>query len=203
MGGWGGAAATAAWASAGGGPAKARSQAMSDASQSAAADTAPMASSDAPAAATSILFKRLWSGLVTSVSTDSIGPTMAAAGSASKAPVATMTRPLLVIAGPTASGKSALALAVGREFAGTIINADSLQVYRELRLLTARPDAAAEAAVPHRLYGVLAAAGRRSARRWGVMAGAEIEAAQPAGPPPVPVRRTRPFLAARVHRLGP
>src|SRR5258706_8393874 len=109
---------------------------MSGASQSVAVDAAPMPSSDARAAATSALFKRPWSGLVMSVSTDSIGPTMARAGSASKAPVAPTTRPLVVIAGPTASGKSALALAVGREFGGTIVNADSLQVYRELRLLT-------------------------------------------------------------------
>ena len=60
----------------------------------------------------------------------------------------------LIVAGPTCSGKSALALALAREFDGIVINADSMQVYRELRVLTARPTAAEEAACPHRLYGV-------------------------------------------------
>ncbi|MDH5558466.1 MAG: tRNA (adenosine(37)-N6)-dimethylallyltransferase MiaA, partial [Alphaproteobacteria bacterium] len=48
-------------------------------------------------------------------------------------------RPVLIVAGPTASGKSGLALSLAREFDGVIINADSMQVYRELRVLTARP----------------------------------------------------------------
>ena len=74
--------------------------------------------------------------------------------------------PLIVIAGPTASGKSGLALELARRTGGTIINADSMQVYRELRILTARPEAAEEAAVPHRLYGVLPARERCSAARW-------------------------------------
>jgi len=60
-------------------------------------------------------------------------------------------QPVLIVAGPTASGKSALALAVAEAFDGVVINADSMQVYRELRILTARPDAAAEARAPHRL----------------------------------------------------
>ena len=50
--------------------------------------------------------------------------------------------PVLIVAGPTASGKSALALAIAETFDGTIINADSMQVYRDLRVLTARPDQA-------------------------------------------------------------
>ena len=59
--------------------------------------------------------------------------------------------PVLVIAGPTCSGKSALALELAVAFGGTVINADSMQVYRELRILTARPSAADEARAPHRL----------------------------------------------------
>jgi tRNA dimethylallyltransferase len=59
----------------------------------------------------------------------------------------------VLIAGPTASGKSALALAVAREFGGVIVNADSMQVYRDLRVLTARPSPDEEAQAPHRLYG--------------------------------------------------
>jgi hypothetical protein len=61
-------------------------------------------------------------------------------------------RPIL-IAGPTASGKSALAMAIAEQIGGTIVNADSMQVYRELRILTARPTPADEARVPHALYG--------------------------------------------------
>lgn len=59
----------------------------------------------------------------------------------------------LLIAGPTASGKSALAAAVASAAGGVVVNADSMQVYHGLRILTARPSAAEEAAVPHRLYG--------------------------------------------------
>ncbi len=59
----------------------------------------------------------------------------------------------VLIAGPTASGKSALALAVARRVGGAVVNADSMQVYRDLRILTARPSPDEEAAVPHRLYG--------------------------------------------------
>ena len=59
----------------------------------------------------------------------------------------------ILIAGPTASGKSGLALTLAEHLGGTVINADSMQVYRELRVLTARPTAEDEARAPHRLYG--------------------------------------------------
>jgi len=61
----------------------------------------------------------------------------------------------VVIAGPTASGKSALALHPAQEEDGVVINADSMQVYRDLPILTAQPDAAALRSAPHRLYGIL------------------------------------------------
>ena len=64
----------------------------------------------------------------------------------------------ILIAGPTASGKSALALALAEKLGGTIVNADSMQVYRELRVLTARPTPEEEARAPHRLYGHVDAA---------------------------------------------
>jgi tRNA dimethylallyltransferase len=64
----------------------------------------------------------------------------------------------LLIAGPTASGKSALALVLAERLGGTVINADSMQIYRELRVLTARPSPEDEARVPHALYGVRPAA---------------------------------------------
>jgi tRNA dimethylallyltransferase len=72
----------------------------------------------------------------------------------------------LLIAGPTASGKSALALAMARETGGVIVNADAMQVYADLRVLTARPSPAEEASAPHRLYGVVDAAEAFSAGKW-------------------------------------
>lgn len=72
----------------------------------------------------------------------------------------------LIVAGPTASGKSALALAIAERLGGTIINADSMQVYRELRIVTARPTPEEEARVPHLLYGVRPAAEAGSVAWW-------------------------------------
>ena len=72
----------------------------------------------------------------------------------------------ILIAGPTASGKSALALALAEKFGGTIVNADSMQVYRDLRVITARPTPAEEARVPHRLYGHVDAGENYSVGRW-------------------------------------
>ena len=72
----------------------------------------------------------------------------------------------ILIAGPTASGKSALALRLAEKLGGTIVNADSMQVYRDLRIITARPSPAEEARVPHRLYGHVDAAENYSVGRW-------------------------------------
>jgi tRNA dimethylallyltransferase len=72
----------------------------------------------------------------------------------------------VLIAGPTASGKSALALALAEARNGTIINTDSMQVYRDLRVLTARPTDEEEARAPHRLYGTVDAAVNFSAGAW-------------------------------------
>jgi tRNA dimethylallyltransferase len=72
----------------------------------------------------------------------------------------------VLIAGPTASGKSALALALAERLGGVIINADSMQVYRDLKIITARPRADEEARVPHRLYGHVDAAENYSVGRW-------------------------------------
>ena len=74
--------------------------------------------------------------------------------------------PALIVAGPTASGKSALALTLAQKLGGTIVNADSMQVYRELRVLTARPSPEDEAVVPHTLYGVRPAAEAGNAAWW-------------------------------------
>jgi len=72
----------------------------------------------------------------------------------------------VLIAGPTASGKSALALWLAQETGGIVINADSMQVYRDLRIITARPTLDEEARVPHRLYGHVDAAVNCSAGHW-------------------------------------
>src|ERR1700676_3584097 len=72
----------------------------------------------------------------------------------------------VLIAGPTASGKSALALALAEKLGGTIVNADSMQVYRDLRVITARPSPAEEARAPHLLYGHVNAAENYSVGRW-------------------------------------
>jgi tRNA dimethylallyltransferase len=80
-------------------------------------------------------------------------------------------RRALLIAGPTASGKSAAALALADQFGATIVNADSMQVYRDLRILTARPTPEEERIAPHRLFGAIDGAVNFSAGRWAVAAG--------------------------------
>jgi tRNA dimethylallyltransferase len=75
-------------------------------------------------------------------------------------------RAAILIAGPTASGKSALALELAQATGGVVINADSMQVYRDLRIITARPTPADEARTPHRLYGHVDAAVNFSAGHW-------------------------------------
>src|SRR5690348_294065 len=72
----------------------------------------------------------------------------------------------ILIAGPTASGKSALALALAEKLNGVVVNADSMQVYRDLRIITARPSEEDERRVPHRLYGHVDAAENYSTGRW-------------------------------------
>ena len=84
----------------------------------------------------------------------------------------------LLIAGPTASGKSALALELARTRDALIINADSMQVYRDLRVITARPTPAEEALVPHWLYGHVDAAVNFSAGAWVTDASAALAQAR-------------------------
>ncbi len=80
-------------------------------------------------------------------------------------------RRALLIAGPTASGKSAAALALARAFGATIVNADSMQVYADLRVLTARPTPDEEASAPHRLFGEIDGAINYSVGSWSRRAG--------------------------------
>ncbi len=111
--------------------------------------------------------------------------------------------PVVIVAGPTGSGKSALALALAEKFSGTVINADSMQVYRDLRILTARPSDEDEARAPHRLYGVLGAAEHCSAARWCGMAVDAVEEACAAGRLPILCGGTGLYLKALTEGLSP
>jgi tRNA dimethylallyltransferase len=110
---------------------------------------------------------------------------------------------LALIAGPTASGKSALALALAERAGGTIINADSAQVYRDLRIVSARPAAADEARAPHRLYGYRDGEDVCSAAEWAADARAEIEAAQAAGRLPILCGGTGLYLRTLIEGIAP
>jgi len=103
---------------------------------------------------------------------------------------------VVVIAGPTASGKSALGLAVARAFNGTIINADSQQCYEDLPLLTARPSATEMAEAPHRLFGELGPRDKDSAPAWAKRAAAAITETVTAGSLPILVGGSGLYLQA-------
>jgi tRNA dimethylallyltransferase len=109
---------------------------------------------------------------------------------------------VIIVAGPTASGKSALALELAENLNGTVINADAIQCYRDLQILTARPDQAAERRAPHRLYGFLDAAERGSAERWRALALEEIGNAIKAGFLPILVGGSGLYLRALTEGLA-
>lgn len=109
----------------------------------------------------------------------------------------------ILIAGPTASGKSALALRLARERNGVIINADSMQVYADLSLLTARPSVEDLRQAPHTMYGFVAATDAYSVGRWLVDAGLAINAARQQGQTPVIVGGTGLYFLALLEGLSP
>ena len=108
----------------------------------------------------------------------------------------------VLIAGPTASGKSALALTLAEALGGTIINADAMQVYRDLRVLTARPSPAEEARVPHLLYGHVDAAENYSVGRWCVDAGTALPAVERGGRLPILTGGTGLYFKALTRGLA-
>src|SRR3569623_2442081 len=108
-----------------------------------------------------------------------------------------------LIAGPTASGKSALALRLAEDANGVVINADSAQVYRDLRLVSARPDVAESARLPHRLYGTRDGALPCSAAEWAAAAKGEGEAAHAAGRLPVLVGGTGLYIRTLLDGIAP
>lgn len=114
-----------------------------------------------------------------------------------------MTKPILtLIGGPTASGKTAAALALARAKGGVIINADAMQVYRGLPLLTAQPSEMEKREIPHKLFEVLAPAERSSAGRWLALARAAIDAAVREGQAPIIVGGTGLYFAALLGGLA-
>ena len=113
------------------------------------------------------------------------------------------TGPVIVVAGPTASGKSALAVEIAEAFRGVVINADSMQIYADLRVLTARPSDEEERRVPHRLYGVLDGDEKCSAGRWRDLALAEITRAHAAGLLPVLCGGTGLYLQTLMRGIAP
>lgn len=108
---------------------------------------------------------------------------------------------VLIVCGPTASGKSGLALALAERFDGVLINADSMQVYRDLAVVTARPGEDDLSRAPHRLYGFLDASDKCSAGQWRDLALAEIGDAAAAGRLPIVVGGTGLYLKALMRGL--
>jgi tRNA dimethylallyltransferase len=108
----------------------------------------------------------------------------------------------LLVAGPTCSGKSALALGLAERLGGTVINADSMQVYRELRIVTARPTAEEEARAPHALYGIRPAAEPGNAAWWRGAALAAMEQARAEGRLPILCGGTGMYFAALVDGIA-
>jgi tRNA dimethylallyltransferase len=110
---------------------------------------------------------------------------------------------IVIVAGPTASGKSALALALAEALGGALINADSMQLYRDLAVLSARPGAEEMGRVPHRLYGVIDAAEACSAGRWRALTLSEIAVARAGGRLPILVGGTGLYLRALLEGMAP
>lgn len=111
--------------------------------------------------------------------------------------------PVFVFCGPTASGKSALALALAERIGGAVINADSMQVYRGLEILTAQPGVSARIRAPHLLYGILEPIDPCSAGRWREMALDAIGEAQGAGRFPILCGGTGLYLKALMEGIAP
>jgi tRNA dimethylallyltransferase len=108
----------------------------------------------------------------------------------------------ILIAGPTASGKSALAVNLARRLGGAVINADSMQVYRDLRIITARPSPDEEKAAPHRLFGHVDAAEAYSVGKWSRAAAVELRAQTAAGRIPIVTGGTGLYFKALLEGLS-
>ena len=111
--------------------------------------------------------------------------------------------PLVLIAGPTASGKSALAIALAQKIGGVIVNADSAQVYRDLHVLSAAPTDEERRAAEHRLYGVQDGALPCSAADWAALARREVADVHSTGQTPILVGGTGLYLRTFLDGIAP
>ena len=111
-------------------------------------------------------------------------------------------RPAILIHGPTASGKTKLAIALARRHGGEIVNADAMQCYADLNVLTARPDAEELASATHHLFGTIDAATRHSAAAWARDASAKIAELNGADKLPILVGGTGLYLSALTDGLS-
>jgi tRNA dimethylallyltransferase len=111
-------------------------------------------------------------------------------------------KPILLLMGPTASGKSALAVSIAQRLGGAILNADAMQCYADLRIVSARPTPAEMAGVPHHLYGIWDARTHGNAALWQRAALAAIAQVQAARQVPMLVGGTGMYLRALTHGLS-
>ena len=110
---------------------------------------------------------------------------------------------LHIIAGPTASGKSGRALALGQDLKGVVINADSMQVYKDLPVLTAQPSAEEQTLLPHKLYSVLDASALCNAAMWAEMAAIEVKRCLEQNQTPLLTGGTGFYIKALLEGLSP
>ena len=115
----------------------------------------------------------------------------------------TSVSPYIMIAGPTASGKSQLAIDLARRFGGAVINADSMQLYADLTVLTARPQPQEMQDIPHHLFGICDAAHRASVAEWLGLAATAIANVRSAGQLPIIVGGTGMYLQAGLRGIAP
>ena len=111
--------------------------------------------------------------------------------------------PYIMIAGPTASGKSKLAIDLAQRFDGAVINADSMQIYADLMILTARPQPHEMQGIPHHLFAIRDAAHRASVAEWLSLAATAIAEVRSAGKLPIIVGGTGMYLQAGLHGIAP
>ena len=109
----------------------------------------------------------------------------------------------IMIAGPTASGKSQLAVDLACQLDGEVINADSMQLYADLSILTARPSKAEMQDIPHHLYGVLDGGHRASVAAWLELAATAMTAIRARGKMPIIIGGTGMYLDAAVNGIAP
>ncbi len=115
----------------------------------------------------------------------------------------TSASPYIMIAGPTASGKSQLAIDLARRLGGAVINADSMQLYADLTVLTARPQPQEMQDIPHHLFGICDAAHRASVAEWLGLAATAIANVRAAGQLPIIVGGTGMYLQAGLRGIAP